>query len=52
MENDSQKGSSLSMDSLSKFKKESFSEKETLEMNDILNKLGRPNMDQFRLSLY
>jgi hypothetical protein len=49
MEKDSQKGSSLSRESLNKFKKSSFNERETKEINDILVKLGLSTMSEFTL---
>ena len=49
MEKDSQMGSSLSRQTLNKFKKKSFDEKETNEVNEILRKLGLPKMADFKL---
>jgi len=49
MEKDSQIGSSLSRQTLNKFKKKCFDEKETIEVNEILQKLGLPKMADFKL---
>jgi hypothetical protein len=49
MEKDSQSGSSISRETLKKFKKDNFSDHQIREMNEVLHKLDLPALDQFAL---